>query len=1332
MATGQIPSGLPPKTPQAAAPAAPKPGLTRAKGFVAPSPTSSSTPIAAPFDELAKVADAAQLASARHSIGNTVVFDTNTVKILTATPPQQTIPPLLELAKPFEIILQDLAQLTDFTKSNEFTEKFLNSDAVKSFASKIDLYWGTRLEASPYNPFQDLRFWKDCVGLIGKYIDFCFHQTSKVSREQTIFQNKLLELTDLILTLSQNIPASTREEAFKYEYIVRPLHHFLLDFKIDLIEGDSVRGNRAILKLQLDNLRAQTGNIVDHLSERFPKEVALRDAIMAFGKVYNKPDLSPFEKTVFKPLGFQSKNDKGFDKLGGYYREFSQGNIQYIDSIFSIFPAVITAYNKVISSPAAIQDTHKPFVNSFVNMVQSFMDYATSKVRSDGAGLKEISDIIRTTFTLPMDRLLEVMVEPVDILAIASDSPQKQELYGRIYHTFTSVLQGLSLVAEASSIAAKIQNSTAVMVDMGDGARGIALIRSGSSVEHRFPARLIQPALAREIEEICEIRGIPLVQYGPSERDLLPSLSSTGLETSTSGPDATITTSVSESDLARGRTASTSGLASSGSESTNFLTRLKSTRFPGGSKTEESGRDRTQSSVSQRARSVSTVDRLPIPDSCSVVQQSILTTYNALKETKEAKSFCNQEYVKWFFSECKERSEAPSFNEDIHFLINFIQVAKRYLDFLGENPKLSTGLSDTIFTHAETILNHLIAISHNSHDQLFIILNELAFSKANKDASEKGAAIFNSALSRLQKPLLHIEDILTEKIPNTFLLYKQAVELNSQCVTIGKGSGLLGALQEKYTPSFKQIVLTPLKFNDPKICPTLVQQFFEHLAVNSAADKLMNQISRLYIAIFKWLGQDNVTPSSHDMECAKLLLDFADKVLGLLIDQKKDDTYGLTILAKGLTHIETNKGKGTSEPFKETENRISHLKASLYARAFVSGLFLEMPKVDEAFIDKIVKEAFSGGKTVSDFTSQLSALCIDEISDIIDPATLFRGNSLVTKVLKELGEKYAAFYNGMFEEIVTQAKSSGNLEINPDKANASQDAQEILARQNELQRLFIHTVNTLVLQTQTLPDEVKDYVAIQVNALLKAAKPEHKNNMLNFVFGGFFLRAVSPWFVNKVAALVITGDKTDKFAAATCLLMSKFIQTGANRAQFGVKEKHLAPFNPIVKDAAPIMWGIVFNLLPAALKDKILAEIPQTAEKIAAASVNPPLLLQGTPIIESSSQLPPEADEDAEGPTPLPAIPELPTPRLSEVLPTAPRFSMSLTSFPPLPPADSFHPHPAAPDTPLPPFSHDFSQMSSSSSSTTENLMVPSSSQMSRTSSTDSYPEWLGSGHPTR
>lgn len=185
----------------------------------------------------------------------------------------------------------------------------------------------------------------------------------------------------------------------------------------------------------------------------------------------------------------------------------------------------------------------------------------------------------------------------------------------------------------------------------------------------------------------------------------------------------------------------------------------------------------------------------------------------------------------------------------------------------------------------------------------------------------------------------------------------------------------------------------------------------------------------------------------------------------------------------------------------------------------------------------------------------------DEVQRTMDPNTLFRGNSIASKLMshfaRSIGTQYLVGTLRRGVELVMQSTQS--CEVDPQRLK---EGESITKNMDHLQCCVEVFLKDIFNSVEVCPSTIRQLC----NDLREETKKRYPDYCTIGVAGFIFLRFFNPTLVSpdKLFSFTIPPDKRRNL-----VLITKVIQNLANGVQFGSKEPFLQPMNQLIEKETP-------------------------------------------------------------------------------------------------------------------------------------------------------------------
>eukprot|EP01102_Stenamoeba_stenopodia_P013519 TRINITY_DN439_c0_g1_i1.p1 TRINITY_DN439_c0_g1~~TRINITY_DN439_c0_g1_i1.p1 ORF type:complete len:781 (+),score=191.31 TRINITY_DN439_c0_g1_i1:58-2400(+) len=219
-----------------------------------------------------------------------------------------------------------------------------------------------------------------------------------------------------------------------------------------------------------------------------------------------------------------------------------------------------------------------------------------------------------------------------------------------------------------------------------------------------------------------------------------------------------------------------------------------------------------------------------------------------------------------------------------------------------------------------------------------------------------------------------------------------------------------------------------------------------------------------------------------------------------------------------------------------------------------------------------------------------------EIADTAQPEVIFRGNTLVTKLIdaymKLIGLDYLRETLQPVISSIYDCKS--NFEVDPTKIEKGQDvSKNFITLETKASELLEAIVNSI----DKVPSGLRDvFHALQEAVLKKWQSPKTQNVIRYTVISGFFfLRFIGPALTGP-KRMEVMNDHPDMKTARALTLIAKIVQNLSNLVEFKDKEAYMKDMNPFILNNINTMKSFLNQLATPATKASF-QEVPSYFEK---------------------------------------------------------------------------------------------------------------------------------------
>ncbi|KNC51560.1 uncharacterized protein AMSG_07460 [Thecamonas trahens ATCC 50062] len=244
---------------------------------------------------------------------------------------------------------------------------------------------------------------------------------------------------------------------------------------------------------------------------------------------------------------------------------------------------------------------------------------------------------------------------------------------------------------------------------------------------------------------------------------------------------------------------------------------------------------------------------------------------------------------------------------------------------------------------------------------------------------------------------------------------------------------------------------------------------------------------------------------------------------------------------------------------------VEAFKAAMLAPGFpIVATASQVFKVSEAasLVDTLVTLFMDSG----DMIELIRMVVTCEVDVTLSPGTLFRGNSMSTKLMVAYTKRICGRYlEQTFTPVLrlladaVEAAGEAGLEVDPSKTKVK--SKKIRANLATLHEMAQHFLDSLFTSVRDMPREMRE-----VAHLLHRATSRKFPQMRSIAVGGYiFLRIVCP-FLNAPSSwpVHLELDVTEPRLRSSLLAISKTLQNLANGVRFTSTKPHLLPLNAFI------------------------------------------------------------------------------------------------------------------------------------------------------------------------
>ena len=202
----------------------------------------------------------------------------------------------------------------------------------------------------------------------------------------------------------------------------------------------------------------------------------------------------------------------------------------------------------------------------------------------------------------------------------------------------------------------------------------------------------------------------------------------------------------------------------------------------------------------------------------------------------------------------------------------------------------------------------------------------------------------------------------------------------------------------------------------------------------------------------------------------------------------------------------------------------------------------------------------------------LNALISSEIENTADVNTLFRGNSIATKItdvfMKRAGLPYLV---KTLEKVINAIISEQTpCELDPTRIDSGDKQQADLKRNLHNFLKYCNTIiGTIFAARAEMPDSFR-YIFANIKESVRRRFPSDPDAPYISISGFLFLRFFAPAVLGP-KLFKMCNDYTDAKTSRTLTLLAKMLQNIANLVEFGQKESYLLDANPFIREKIPAM-----------------------------------------------------------------------------------------------------------------------------------------------------------------
>jgi len=242
--------------------------------------------------------------------------------------------------------------------------------------------------------------------------------------------------------------------------------------------------------------------------------------------------------------------------------------------------------------------------------------------------------------------------------------------------------------------------------------------------------------------------------------------------------------------------------------------------------------------------------------------------------------------------------------------------------------------------------------------------------------------------------------------------------------------------------------------------------------------------------------------------------------------------------------------------------------------------------------DKIAKALVVVFQDNSKVLNLLEAFINEEVRTTEQAGTLFRSNSMVSKMFKFysrlIGLPY--LYTTIGPELDELIAEELGLEVDPEKMEEGTDLDEmrwtLMAQSQKILKSILNTVDNCPAQFRQLFAHIKKCVSEKY--------PDHVNTTIGgFIFLRFFCPAVS-----SPEAYGIVEEPPSASARRLLILITKVLQNLSNDVEFGSKEPYMTKMNDFIQSNRGKLVQFYDKLVKPSTKPPVTIEMPKNIKPL--------------------------------------------------------------------------------------------------------------------------------------
>eukprot|EP00002_Diphylleia_rotans_P014404 TRINITY_DN2808_c0_g1_i1.p1 TRINITY_DN2808_c0_g1~~TRINITY_DN2808_c0_g1_i1.p1 ORF type:complete len:755 (+),score=160.37 TRINITY_DN2808_c0_g1_i1:49-2313(+) len=189
----------------------------------------------------------------------------------------------------------------------------------------------------------------------------------------------------------------------------------------------------------------------------------------------------------------------------------------------------------------------------------------------------------------------------------------------------------------------------------------------------------------------------------------------------------------------------------------------------------------------------------------------------------------------------------------------------------------------------------------------------------------------------------------------------------------------------------------------------------------------------------------------------------------------------------------------------------------------------------------------------------ITSICKHEVANTLSESTLFRTDSMGTKMMAALCRMVGLSYlkSTLSVPISQLIKDAPRMELDPSRLKSPSDA---VKNAETLKRISQSFIDTIITSLPLIPGLLREVGFIIRDAVVQKFSDAGRVSTAGF----FFLRFLCPSLLNPKKYDVIDELSLNDQTHRGFVLVAKIIQNLANRVQFGGKEAYMIPMNEVI------------------------------------------------------------------------------------------------------------------------------------------------------------------------